>query len=102
MIDRKPQVGRYLVKDTVWNHGFCYRGGLITKISGKRIYINCEYGSPGYERVESEYVNKFAAICDTHEEMKMLLAFDSKCREDHKELDKKQFEEWRDFFKEAQ
>jgi hypothetical protein len=98
MIDKNPQVGRYLLKDTIWIHGFCHRGGLITKISGKRIYIDCEYGSPGSERVESEYVNKFAAICDTREEMQMLLDHAMKCMVEHREQEKRNLAEWRAFF----
>lgn len=101
MIDKNPQVGRYLLKDTIWLHGFCYRGGLITKISGKRIYIQCEYGSPGYERIEEEYVSKFAAICDTREEMQMLLDHGMKCMEEHREQEKRQSAEWAAFFNKA-
>lgn len=101
MIDKNPQVGRYLLKDTIWIHGFCHRGGLITKISGKRIYIDCEYGSPGYERIEPEYVNKFAAVCDTREEMALLIAHARKCLDDHHAQVKAQELEWDGFFANA-
>ena len=101
MIDKTPKVGRYLLKETPYIHGFCDRGGLITNISGKRIYIDCEYGSPGYERVDPEYVMKFAAICDTREEMQMLRGHSQKCLDDHRDQVKRQQKEWREFFVES-
>ena len=101
MIDKTPKVGRYLLKESPFIHGFCYRGGLITKVAGKRIYIDCEYGSPGYERVEPEYVMKYAAICDTREEMQVLLEHSKKCMADHKDQVKQQQKEWSEFFGEV-
>lgn len=99
MIDMKPAVGRYLCKETIWVTGGTYRGGIITKISGKRIYFNCIYGTKGYEMsAVEEYVSKFAAICDTEEEYIMLQEHSKKCINEYLSMIDRHKEEFKSFF----
>jgi hypothetical protein len=72
MIDRNPVVGRILVRDSIMTHGFCRKGGVITKISKSRVYFTLK-GREDYRDVEL-YATNYVAVCDTPEEEAMLLA----------------------------
>jgi hypothetical protein len=74
MIDKRPAVGRYVLKPSVFTHGFVGRGGVITKVSGNRIYYKDKDG-------DEFHCSRFAAICDTQEEVALLVEFDRSARE---------------------
>lgn len=61
MIDKNPEVGRWVVLESVLRNGVFGDCGKITKISGARIYYISSRG-------ESTFCHKFSAICDTQEE----------------------------------
>ena len=87
MIDRKPAVGRLLLRESGLMHGFVGRGGVITKISGSRIYYQREHIDGTDAGIT--YVSLYTAICDTREEYDALLTFEKKCLEERCALYKK-------------
>lgn len=73
-IDKKPAVGRILVRESIFLGGFFREGGVITGIKGNRIsYAGSDEGG-----IRGGYVYKFAAVCDTPEEEARLLAFEKR------------------------
>jgi len=94
MITKTPEVGKYLVENSVMTFGCSGSScGLITKISGKRIYYVNEYD---FEK----NVMSFSAICDTIEEVKQLQDFSRNCVFEAQELKNRQHDEFLKFFSE--
>lgn len=76
MITKIPIVGKYIIEEPFINDTFVgHDWGIITKISGKRIYYdrvlcwNEELQS--YETIE-KWMNNFSAVCDTINEINEL------------------------------
>jgi hypothetical protein len=115
MIHKTPKVGCFICTESPYYYGMFVRGGIITKINGKRIYYNPlrmsiedhtsvlkdEHGNPVIsDFCFEEYKIKFSAICDTIEEYESLLKFQEECRVEFNDLLKNQQVRASEFFKE--
>lgn len=93
MIDKNPQVGRYICLEalTIYAPYFIPKG-KITRISGKRIYFMDKHNE------EEIYTMNYYAVCDIEEECKMLQEFTTQClkeiyelKENHQKMAKELF-----------
>lgn len=78
-VSNVPEVGKFLVKaaPSTAAHRWFLPGGRIVRISGQRIY----YMEGPIER----FTHDAAAVCDTEEEAKQLVAFSEKEEKAHAE-----------------
>jgi hypothetical protein len=93
MINKKPAIGRIIFGDSI-TYDFALFGkpeGVITRISGNRIYYLDKFG-------KENFLVKFSAVCDTEEEAKMLSDFKKKCVDELRELKRSQENEAKLFF----
>lgn len=93
-IDNKPAVGRIVLRDSYVRDSFCTLGGVITKISGSRIYYKDERG-------RESFCSKFSAIVDTMEEQELLYLFNNACEKERRALRQTQRAKWEEFFNET-
>ena len=76
MIDRKPAVGRLVLRESHLLNGLVGRGGVITSLAKTRINYDHahSFGPP-----TPKYITKFSFCCDTQEEYDALIALDEAC-----------------------
>ena len=97
MIDKTPRVGRFLFRASFFADGFFEQVGRITYVSGKRIYYK-DYHEPD-ALVESYIADKtLTAVCDTDDEIDMLVTFNRRCLDAVSELRQKHKVEAAQFF----
>lgn len=91
-IDRIPAVGRILVRNSILVGGFFRAGGRITRLTRDRVYYESMHEE---EKHHDTYVgvHNVAAVCDTHDEVEKLLAFDQEMRDKQKLLARAQRED---------
>lgn len=77
MIDRKPAVGRILVRQSILRDEYFRPGGVIVRLTQFSIFYKAFEEAP----VVNITRTSAAAICDTQEEADKLLAFDREMRE---------------------
>lgn len=70
MVDMEPREGRILMRKagSLAFYPWYERGGIITKVAGKRVYYLDHEG-------KEAYTHEFSAICDTTEESDALICF---------------------------
>lgn len=85
MIDKTAKVGRFLFTESMLRDGFFRRAGVITKISGKRIYYDDHKDS---ELHTEKYIHErtLMAVCDTDEEIHALTVFNRRVLDEIHEL----------------
>lgn len=74
-IDRKPEVGRILVRKSIMRDEYFRAGGPIVRLTSYLIYYRPREGEAYVSR------RSVAAVCDTAAEVESLLAFDREMRE---------------------
>lgn len=85
MIDKIPQIGRFLFRESMLRDGFFHRAGIITRIAGKRVYYNDrrESAVPDERFI---HVRSVTAVCDTTDEIDVLTAFNRRALDEINEL----------------
>jgi hypothetical protein len=85
-IDRNPAEGRYILLESIFHDEFFGRAALITKISNSRICHREVRNGELSEKGIKSFCSKFAAVCDTLEEVDRLQAFSKACKQEIRDL----------------
>jgi len=90
-----PQIRKSLIQRLVSSNEY----GIITKVSGKRVYYKRQYNE---FQSEEYYTNSFAAICDTEEEVAVLIGISKKLYNDVSNLRDLAHKEFLSYFRKGE